>query len=74
MNDTINDPAASMANEASDTTGRIVDAKGRAVSPKPPQSIGATLDQFGDYVRQQPFSTALLALGVGYIIGRLRLF
>ena len=36
-------------------------------------SAGEVLDQIGDYVRQQPFSAALIALGIGYIIGRLRI-
>ncbi len=80
MNDTINDPAGGMANEAHDTAG-YVDEHGRSVpSPRPAaphttaQTTGARIDQIGTYVREQPVSTALLALGLGYIIGRLRIF
>ncbi len=83
MSDTLSDTTGGMANEAHDTAA-YVDQQGRTVPPPPqapqgapgaaaPQTAGARIDQIGAYVREQPVSTALLALGVGYIIGRLRI-
>ncbi len=79
MSDNIIDPNGSMANEARDATGQVLDAQGRAMNQakqtanQAQQAAREGLDQVGDYVRQQPVSAALIALGVGYIIGRLRI-
>ena len=68
-----------MANEARDAGGRLLDAQGRAMNQasqaagQAQQMAGNSLDQVGDYVRQQPVSATLIALGIGYIIGRLRI-
>ncbi len=72
MSGTTGDTTASMANEARDTAGRLLDAQGKAVNRASSTAEG-TLDQVGTYVREQPFSAALIALGIGYIIGRLRI-
>ncbi len=72
MSDTIIDPNGTMANEARDAGGRLLDQHGRAVG-QARQTAEGMLDQVGHYVREQPISTALLALGIGYIIGRLRI-
>jgi ElaB/YqjD/DUF883 family membrane-anchored ribosome-binding protein len=72
MSGTTGDPSGSMANEARDTTGRLLDAQGNAIN-RACGTVEGALDQVGEYVREQPFSAALIALGVGYIIGRLRI-
>ena len=72
MSDSIVDRNGSMANEGRDADRRLLDADGRAVN-QAKQSAESMLDEVGDYIREQPVSTALLALGIGYIIGRLRL-
>jgi ElaB/YqjD/DUF883 family membrane-anchored ribosome-binding protein len=61
-----------MANEARDTAGKLLDADGNPVNRACATAEGV-LDQVGTYVREQPFSAALIALGIGYIIGRLRI-
>ena len=72
MSDTIRDASGSMANEARTAGARLLDEHGREIEQAKQAASGA-LDHVGDYVREQPVSTALLALGIGYIIGRLRL-
>ncbi len=72
MSGTTGDTSASIANEARDTAGRLLDAEGNVVN-RASGGAGEALDQVGEYVRQQPFSAALIALGIGYIIGRLRI-
>jgi ElaB/YqjD/DUF883 family membrane-anchored ribosome-binding protein len=68
-----------MTNEARDTSGRLLDAQGRAMNQtrqaagQAQRAAGDTMEQMGDYVRHQPVSAALIALGIGYIIGRLRI-
>ncbi len=79
MSDNIFDPNGSMANEARDTSGRVLDAQGRAMNQarqtanQAQQTASEGIDQVGHYVREQPVSAALIALGIGYIIGRLRI-
>jgi ElaB/YqjD/DUF883 family membrane-anchored ribosome-binding protein len=77
MSGTPGDTSGSMANEARDTAGKLLDAGGNVLNQASGNaasgSAGEVLDQVGDYVRQQPFSAALIALGIGYIIGRLRI-
>jgi ElaB/YqjD/DUF883 family membrane-anchored ribosome-binding protein len=72
MSGTTGDTSGSMANEARDTAGRLLDAQGNAINHACSSAEGA-LEQVGTYVREQPFSAALIALGIGYIIGRLRI-
>ena len=72
MSGTTGDTSGSMANEARDTAGKLLDADGNVLN-QASTTGGEVLDQIGDYVRQQPFSAALIALGIGYIIGRLRI-
>jgi len=66
------DTSGSMANEARETTGKLLDAQGNAIN-RACGSVEGALDQVGTYVREQPFSAALIALGVGYILGRLKI-
>ena len=52
---------------------RLLDSQGRPIN----QTAGAandTMRRVEDYVHQQPVRAALIALGVGYVVGRLRLF
>ncbi len=63
---------AGLANEAKNTAGKLLDAQGRAID-RASQNAGGTLNEVETFVREQPFSAAFIALGIGYIIGRLRL-
>ena len=72
MSDTMPDTSASLANEGRDAETRLLDAQGRVMNRGARQAQG-TLEQIETYVREQPFSAALLALGIGYILGRLHL-
>ena len=55
------------ANEAHDTAG-AVDAEGRPVDPAPE----GPLARVENYVRAHPLASLMIALGIGYVIGRLR--
>lgn len=64
-------------NEARDTAG-LLDSSGRPVSRAP--AAGALeanardiIERTEDYIRTKPIKAAAVALGIGYIIGRLRL-
>jgi len=63
---------AGLANEAKNTVGKLLDAQGHAID-RASQNASNTLNQVETFVREQPFSAAFIALGIGYIIGRLRL-
>ena len=80
MSGTMGDTTGSLANEGQDGDTRLLDADGRAINRssssaggRTPRSVGDSLDEFEAYVRQQPFSAALIAMGIGYILGRLRI-
>jgi len=62
---------AGLADEKN-TAGKLLDAQGRAIDHAS-QNAGGTLNEVETFVREQPFSAAFIALGIGYIIGRLRL-
>lgn len=72
MSNTLGDAGANLADQAKNTAGKLLDSQGRAIN-RATESAGGALDQVESYIRQQPFSAALLALGIGYLIGRLRL-
>ncbi len=72
MSSSIGETGARLADEAKDTTGKLLDAQGRAIN-RATESAGGTLSEVETFIREQPFSAAFIALGVGYIIGRLRL-
>ena len=66
-----------MYNEAHDTSG-LLDASGRPTRTAPAgRVVEATardvMEQTEDYIRTKPIKAAMVALGIGYIIGRLRL-
>lgn len=71
MSSTLGD-GANLADHAEDTAGKLLDSQGNVIN-RSAQSADGALDQVGKYIRQQPFSAALIALGIGYLIGRLRL-
>ncbi len=58
--------------ELSDLENGQSRAQGRAIN-RATESAGGTLNEIETFVREQPFSAAFIALGIGYIIGRLRL-
>lgn len=68
---------------ARDAMGRIQEAVGNVSGSREYQARGAAnqvqgqaenaLGQFCDNVRQQPLTSVLIAAGIGYIIGRLRI-
>ncbi|MGH7213086.1 MAG: hypothetical protein ACREF1_16695 [Acetobacteraceae bacterium] len=52
--------------------GKLYDAQGQVIhgsghQPGPRRGMG----QLTDYVREQPISAALLAFGLGYIVGKI---
>ncbi len=63
---------AGLANEAKNTASKLLDSQGRAID-RASQNAGGTLNEVETFIREQPFSAAFIALGIGYIIGRLRL-
>jgi uncharacterized protein YjbJ (UPF0337 family) len=68
---------------ARDAMGRIQEAVGSVTGNREYQARGAynqaqgqaenALGQFCDSVRQQPMTSVLIAAGIGYILGRLRI-
>jgi ElaB/YqjD/DUF883 family membrane-anchored ribosome-binding protein len=50
--------------------GRIYDAQGRTIRPDN-QQAQSTAVQMEDYIRTQPFSAVLIALGIGYVLGKI---
>lgn len=72
MSSSVGDTGARLASEAKDTAGQLLDSQGRAIT-RAAESAGGTLSEVEAFVREQPFSAAFIALGIGYIIGRLRL-
>jgi len=72
MSSSTGDTGARLADEAKDTTGKLLDSQGRAIN-RATESAGGTLNEIETFVREQPFSAAFIALGIGYILGRLRL-
>ena len=77
MSESSIDQTTGMTNEGRDTSGRLLDAQGRAMhqtrqaAGQAQRAANDSLDQVGNYVREQPLSAALIALGVGYLLGRL---
>lgn len=48
--------------------GELYDATGRAISRARPEQDLETLVRFS---REQPLATALIALGIGYLLGKM---
>ncbi len=77
MSESSIDQTTGMTNEGRDASSRLLDAQGRAMNQtkqaagQAQRAAGDSLDQVGNYVREQPLSAALIALGVGYLLGRL---
>jgi len=61
MSDTTN-------NEARDTSG-LLDPEGRPLD----QEAENVITQVGNYIQAHPLKTAMIALAIGYLTGRLRL-
>lgn len=72
MSSTQNNTGARLTDEAKETVGKLLDTQGRTIS-RATESASGTLGQVETFIREQPFSAAFIALGIGYIIGRLRL-
>jgi len=72
MSSSISDTGKRLADEAKETAGKLLDSQGRVIN-RATESAGGTLNEIETFVREQPFSAAFIALGIGYIIGRLRL-
>ncbi len=72
MSSSTGNTGARLADETEDTAGKLLDSQGRAIN-RATESAGGTLSEIETFVREQPFSAAFIALGIGYIIGRLRL-
>ena len=72
MSDRASDSIRGAANQAS----QVLDSSGQAARRGGQQAADqaqGTLEQVRDYIVDQPFSATLLALGIGYIVGRLHI-
>jgi ElaB/YqjD/DUF883 family membrane-anchored ribosome-binding protein len=65
MNDTMEN------NEARETAG-LLDADGRPIGDTA-RSSKDVLTQFDRFVHEEPLKAVIIAIGIGYIMGRLRL-
>ena len=59
-------------NEARESSG-LLDAEGRAMSQPRKRPAPDMATQVETYIREEPMKAALIILGIGYVIGRLRL-
>ncbi len=76
MSDRVSNSVQGGANQARDNVGRLLNSQGQAMQQTTRQAADqaqGTLEQVRDYITEQPFSAALLALGIGYIVGRLHI-
>jgi ElaB/YqjD/DUF883 family membrane-anchored ribosome-binding protein len=60
-----------MVGQASSTTqeGVLYDESGNRIGPA--RSVSENVEPVVRFAREQPFTTVLLALGIGYLIGKL---
>ena len=58
------------AGQTQSGTGGILDSQGRSVNSARGQ-LQQTGTQLDEFIRTQPLAAVLIALGVGYILGRL---
>ncbi len=72
MSDNLADKGANLADEAKKTAGKLLDAQGQVIN-QASQRAENGLEQASDYIHRQPISAVLIALGIGYIIGRLKI-
>ncbi len=69
-------PQARQTGKQARQTGKQAQQSGQQVrqpAQQAQQRAEGLAEEVGEYVRQQPVSAALLALAVGYIVGRLRI-
>ena len=59
-------------NDEARDTADLLDAQGRVIRQRC-HATGDVLAQAEDYVRAKPVNAALIALAIGYVMGRLRL-
>jgi ElaB/YqjD/DUF883 family membrane-anchored ribosome-binding protein len=57
-------------NNESRETADLLDADGRVI---PPRGNCGALKRVEEYIHAEPVKAALIAIGIGYIVGRLRL-
>jgi ElaB/YqjD/DUF883 family membrane-anchored ribosome-binding protein len=65
MNDTMQNNEARDTADLLDPQGRVIRQSGRSGKD--------VLAQAEDYIREKPVNAALIALAIGYVMGRLRL-
>ncbi len=58
-------PSTVAAGQLYDAEGQVI--RGSGYHPRPRRGM----EQLTDYVREQPISAALLAFGLGYIVGKI---
>ena len=58
------------AGQSGNASGKLYDAQGQSIRSSA-QQAQSTAVQIEDYIRQQPLSAVLLALGAGYILGKI---
>lgn len=73
MSDRVADSVSGAAQGAKESVGRLFDSQGRSIQRASDQAQD-TLGEVREYIRDQPFSAAAIAIGIGYILGRLRIF
>jgi len=62
--------SAPSGSQAQSGTGNLLDAQGRALNSAAGQ-LQQTGGQMDEFIRTQPLAAVLIALGVGYILGRI---
>ncbi len=62
--------AAGAPNEAPNVNPKLYSASGEPLRPRS-GSGSASTDQLADFVKQQPFTAALVALVIGYMLGKI---
>jgi hypothetical protein len=61
--------ATGVPRETRDPETELYGASGEPLCPDS-RSTRSQTDQFADFVKQQPYTTALLALAIGYLLGK----
>ncbi|MGE0372620.1 MAG: hypothetical protein AB7Q01_12095 [Gammaproteobacteria bacterium] len=62
---------STQSGQAGGRSGHLYDSQGRMIRSEGSHHHASTAVQVEDYIRQQPLSAVLMALGVGYILGKI---
>jgi ElaB/YqjD/DUF883 family membrane-anchored ribosome-binding protein len=65
--------SAGLGSQAQSGTGGLLDSQGRTYSSSTGGQLQQTGGQMDEFIRTQPLAAVLIALGIGYILGRIGL-